>query len=154
MLVTEKLFPVLLSSTDTFKSYFPYPITKPIYQKKQSLMFKAPQLAGCPDTLLPVPSREWDMNVKEKWDLRPCTRWLYMLMTRKVAFHQNRHAIKTRGDMGTSSLSATICLKNEPDEKWLAPYLALIHFVLFLKPLCFHLENLIIFGGLHYCFRI
>lgn len=74
-------------------------------------MFKAPQQAGCPDTLLSVPSRGWDMNVKEEWDLRPCTRWLYMLMTCKVAFHQNGHGLKARGDMGTSSLPAIINLK-------------------------------------------
>lgn len=79
-------------------------------------MFKVPQQAGCPHTLPSVPSRGWDMNVKEEWDLRPCTRWLYTLMTRKIAFHQNGHGIKAKGDMDTSSLPAIISLKKEPDE--------------------------------------
>lgn len=78
-------------------------------------MFKAPQQAGYSDTLLSVPSGGYIMNVKEERDLRPYIRWLYMLMTCKIAFHQNEHGIKARGDMGTSSLLAIISLKNKPD---------------------------------------
>lgn len=39
-----------------------------------------------------------------------------MLMTCKIAFHQNEHSMKAKGDMGTSSLPAIISFKNEPDE--------------------------------------
>lgn len=37
-------------------------------------------------------------------------------MTRKIAFHQNGHGIKAKGDMDTSSLPAIISLKKDPDE--------------------------------------
>ena len=83
-------------------------------------MSEASRQAGCPATLLSVPSRRWGMNVKEEWTLRPCMRWLHTLRACRTTFcqmvHGDRHSIKARGDMGTSSQPGAVSLKNEPDE--------------------------------------
>lgn len=80
-------------------------------------MPEASQQAGCPATLLSLPSRGWGMDVKDEWTLRPRRRWLHTLMACGVTFHQmvhgDRHGIKARGGMGTSSWPGVVSLENE-----------------------------------------
>lgn len=119
MLGTDKLFPALLSGTGTFMLRFPNCIPKQNILEKAVTNARSFTTGWVPGHTPVSAIKGVGYEYKGRMDPETSVRWLHTLMACGVTFHQmlhgDRHGIKARGDMGTSSWPGVVSLENEPD---------------------------------------